>query len=246
MERGKFRIDKVTYETEPGIIVPALEFRRTDRDGKLPAVLYLNGTGKDAEAGPGGRIEQMLAGDNIPHRIIAIDPRGMGATAPVTPPKNRPKYFGVDLAEAFLAFHLNRPLLGQRTYDVLAVLRQVREDSRLVPTLVAEGSACPVALHAAALDPRIDAITLIHPLLSWSDVVRTPVSEDQMTNVVPGALAYYDLPDLARAVFPRPLTIKEAVDATGKPVALADVEKAYTAARAAYQKANAGKELTIK
>ena len=38
------------------------------------------------------------------------------------------------------------------------------------------------------------------------------VQLNQLTNVVPGALKVYDLPDLAAAIAPRPLTIEGAVD----------------------------------
>jgi hypothetical protein len=107
------------------------------------------------------------------------------------------------------------------------------------------GGAGPAALHAAALEPRIKRLTLEGALVSWSAVVRTPVSHDQLTNVVPGALAAYDLPDLAAAVAPRPLTIRNPADPTGKPLARAAADDAYRPVRAAYAKAGAEKQLVV-
>ena len=48
-------------------------------------------------------------------RVIAIDVRGFGETAPAEPPKT-PSHFGGDFKETYLALHLNRPLLGQRVF----------------------------------------------------------------------------------------------------------------------------------
>jgi hypothetical protein len=53
--------------------------------------------------------------------VLALDLRGLGETAPGPPPKG-PNDFGADAKEAFLALHLDRPLLGQRVLDVLLVL----------------------------------------------------------------------------------------------------------------------------
>ncbi|GAC1469831.1 MAG: hypothetical protein NVSMB9_14170 [Isosphaeraceae bacterium] len=76
----------------------------------------------------------------------------------------------------------------------------------------------PIALHAGALEPRIKALTLEGAISSWSDVVRTPLLKDQLSSVVPGALAVYDLPDLSAAFAPRSLTIEgSALDSNRVP-----------------------------
>ena len=53
-----------------------------------------------------------------------------------------------------------------------------------------------IALHAAALEPRVEEVTIEGSIVSWEDVVRTPDSVGQISNVVPGVLTRYDLPDL--------------------------------------------------
>ena len=88
--------------------------------------------------------------------------------------------------------------------------------------------------------------TLDGGVLSWSLVARTPVTRQQLTNVVPRALEAYDLPDLAAALAPRPLTIKNPVDAAGNPIPQAAVEEAYAAARAAYRAASAADQLVLR
>jgi pimeloyl-ACP methyl ester carboxylesterase len=198
--------------------------------------------GKAEDAAPGGPIEGLAKAGQ---RVLALDLRGMGETSPGKPSTSRPGLFGVDYKEAYLGLHLNRPLLGQRVHDLLAVLEAMAADGAKAVDLVGVGTAGPVALHAAALDPRIKRLTLRRSLVSWSAVVRTPISHNQLTNVVPGALKSYDLSDLAAALAPRPLTIREAVDPLGKPLTAAVLESAYSSARAAYRASAAEANLIL-
>lgn len=238
--RDKYRIEKLIFETERGIQIPALLFIP---DGKvdLPVVIYLNGLGKSADAGAGGPIEKLALAGN---RVLAIDPRGFGDIAPANPPKT-PSYFGVDFTDSFLGIHLNRPLLGQRVYDVLSVMKYMANQSGEEITLVGVGSAAPIALHAAALSPIIKQTTIEKGLVSWTNVASTSVTYDQLTHVVPGALKLYDFPELAALIAPRGLTIRNALDAAGKPVARDMIEVEYAKTKAAYAKMKQEKKLVL-
>lgn len=220
LDRDGYRVRKLVFETEPGVTVPGLLF---EPDGKAtgPLELHVSDRGKAAEAGSGGLYEK-LARDG--KRVLAIDVRGTGETAPGIAPAGRPNYFGVDSKEAFLSLHLGRPLLGQRVLDVLAVLAQMGGDVHLTG---GGNVGALVALHAAVLDGRVKRLTLERPLISWSAVVHTPLSSDQLTNVVPGALAVYDLPDLAAAIAPRALTVRSPVDPVGQAVSQARFDEVY-------------------
>ncbi|HEY7428512.1 MAG TPA: acetylxylan esterase [Gemmataceae bacterium] len=237
VKRNGYRIRKLVFETGPGVQVPGLLFD----GGRGPLVIYADGAGKSVAAAPGGPAEKLMKDGS---RVLALDLRGMGETAPGQPSKGRPNYFGTDYFEAFVSLHLGRPLLGQRATDLLAVVATMAGESEDIQ-LIGVGSAGPAALHAAALEPRIKRLTLADALVSWSAVVRTPISHNQLTNVVPGALAVYDLPDLAASMAPRPLTIRKPADPTGKPLAQATADDAYRAVRAAYAKARVEKQLVI-
>ena len=235
LDRADYELRKVVYETEPGIKVPALRYvpkKRTDG----PLVLYIHELGKNAA---GAACEELVKQGR---EVLALDPRGVGETAPAALNPAKPGMFGVDFKESFLAVHLNRPLLGQKVYDVLAVLEA--QEGRPC-TIVGVGNAGPIALHAAAVDPRIKETTLDQALISWADVARTPVTANQLTNVVPGALKTYDLPELAAVLAPRPLTIRNAVDAQRKGVSSDAAAQAYAPCKAAYTKANAEKQFTL-
>jgi cephalosporin-C deacetylase-like acetyl esterase len=231
------RIRKLVFETEPGIQVPGLLLD----GGRGPLVIYANGAGKLSAAAPGGAIEKLLKEGKC---VLALDLRGMGETAPGKPAPGRPDCFGADSFEAFVSLHLNRPLLGQRVTDLLAVVATMASASDDI-RLVGVGSAGPAALHAAALDSRIKQLIMTRSLVSWSAVVRTPLNRDQLTNVVPGALVSYDLTDLAAALAPRPLTIDRPTDPTGKPLTRAAADDAYRPVRSAYAQAGAEKQFVI-
>lgn len=81
--------------------------------------------------------------------------------------------------------------------------------------LIGEGSAGRVALHTAALNPRISPLKLVRSLDIWMDVLRQPLGRNQLTNIVPFALEYYDLPQLVQAIAPRLVEVVEPVDALG-------------------------------
>src|SRR5262249_53808210 len=101
------------------------------------------------------------------------------------------------------------------------------------------------ALHAAALDTRVARLTLKRSLTSWSDVAATAITHNQLTNVVPGALKVYDLPELAGLFAPRPLELRGMWTAAGKTASRAEVDRAYAPCRAAYERAKVGERLTV-
>jgi dienelactone hydrolase len=244
-ERQGVRVRRLVFAPEPGIFVPAAHFTPANADPRRPTVIYLHPEGKWADAGEGGPIEQLVKAG---HAVLALDLRGMGETAPGKVNPKRPSYFGTDFKEAFLALHLNRPLLGQRVFDLLAVIRSFDRSAGTPAAgyhVIAVGSCGPIALHAAVLEPRITRLTLDRTLVSWSNVVRTPVSYNQLTNAVPGALEVYDLPDLAALFAPRPLTLRNTLDAAGRPVPPADLERAYAGCTEAYRKQDAVKNLNL-
>jgi hypothetical protein len=242
-ERKEYTIQHHLLRPEWGIRLPAITFTPKPKDERVnqkPFYLYLAEEGVREAAREGGPIEALLRAS---HQVVALDLRGMGETAPGAPAG--PNYFGADSREAFLAFHLDRPLLTQRVVDLLAVTELVNYHGRPDFSLIATGSTGPIALHAAALDHRIKSVVIERSVISWSAVVRSKLCYNQLSNVVPGALEYYDLPDLAALIAPRPLTIRAPVDPLGKPVSQAELEAAYSKCRAAYNRLNADKNLIL-
>ena len=228
---------KIVYETEKGIFIPGLRFKHLAPKG--PAVVYLPDRGLPEN----GKLPDWL--DTLYQKnhqeVWVLDLRGLGETSP-RPVPAKTTYFGVDDKAAFLSLHLNRPLLGQRVLDVLSMMKAVNNDSI---HLVGIGTTGPIALHAAALDSRIGAITLDNSLHSWISVAAQPISYNQLANVVPGVLRVYDLPELAATLAPRPLTLRGSKSGAQAPISQDALEKLYIPCRACYTSHNAAKELKL-
>lgn len=236
IDRDGYRISKTLYRTRDGMRLPELHFTPSKAGSVGLPVVYLS----DRGAADAASVEEVEALVKARRQVYAVDLRGVGETAAGT---GKPGTFGFEFKESFLSLHLNRPLVGQRVNDVLSVVREVTGTDGT--EVIAYGVAVPAVLHAAALDDRVKVVTLDGGLVSWDNVVRTPVSHNQLVNAVPGALAVYDLPDLAAAVAPRRLTIRNPVDAAGKLLTKEQAEEAYKNVRAAYKAAGAADKFVI-
>jgi cephalosporin-C deacetylase-like acetyl esterase len=69
--------------------------------------------------------------------------------------------------------------------------------------LVGYGKCGLVALHAAAIDTRISEVKIIQSVSTWMDIIKDPLAKDHLSNVVPRAMQYYDLPNLVNVIKPR-------------------------------------------
>jgi cephalosporin-C deacetylase-like acetyl esterase len=241
-KRNGHDVSRLVYETERGIRVPARLFIPAGRRKHSRLILYVDGDGMAAAARPAGPVDRLLRDGKA---VLALDLRGLGETVPAGSKGESVRYFGADWREAFVSLHMSRPLLGQRVHDLLSVLNRLAEDGFTDVHVVGVGTAGPVALHAAALDPCIKSVVVERSVISWSAVAAAPLNRGQLTNAVPGVLKVYDLPELAGLIAPRPLTIRDAVDPMLGELSLAEIEKAYAVCRAAYEREKAGERFRM-
>lgn len=198
VNREGMRIEKLVLKTEPGIGLPALGFIPATPRGE--AILYLSGNGKQADAAAGGAIEQLVRQGHV---VLAVDLRGMGETEPAGAIKGFSEHFGPEWKQYYIAYLLERSMVGMRAEDILGAAQFLRgyhkpQGDRGLH-LIASGEAGVPAPHAAAFEPELfQKTSFIHTLATWSDVVRTPVAKNQLVNTIHGALKLYDLPDLAK------------------------------------------------
>src|SRR5262249_54192801 len=111
-----YHIEKLVYESEPGIVIPSLLFIPDTAEARKPAILYVHGRGKAAGATSGGDIEELVGSGFV---VLAIDVRGAGETMVIESQQSndtRP-YFG-DFDSAMTALLLGKPLVGMRAMDV--------------------------------------------------------------------------------------------------------------------------------
>jgi len=236
IEGDGYVIEKLIYESEPGIIVPAALFVPRTSEARKPAVVYVNDKGKSAGASD-GTIEQLVKRGFI---VFAIDLRGCGETRPQqNPDESNETYrrFG-QYDSAMRAFLVGRTLVGMRAEDIsrgvdLLESRPEVDAARIYGFGVGPGAL--TLLHEAVLDNRIKELALDGMLDSYESVVTHRIHRNIYESLVPGALRVYDLADLVAAIAPRPVWIVDTVDPVGKLVEPEDAGKEYVRSLEAFK-----------
>jgi cephalosporin-C deacetylase-like acetyl esterase len=239
--RPGLTIERFTYESEPGISVPALLFVSSKGAGKSPAILIADSRGKASSAADAQALAEQ---GNI---VLVPDLRGFGETRPAIHNSTYSRYFG-DYRNAMTALLVGDTLPGMRALDVIRGFRVLadRPDvdaSRM--TLIGRGGAAVPALYAALLDPRISAVVLEGMLNSYESVLNERLGLGVVEQVVPSALNYFDFPDIVAALAPRRVILDGNVNPVGKRMALARVREDYGRALSAYETAGAPNALRI-
>ena len=196
VQREDYHIDKLLLTTDSGIPLPALTFHPPSPVDA--AYLYLHDDGKLGDSAPGQAIEKIV---DAGYAVVSVDLRGQGETGSA---KRDPLL--TDWKTYYLAYLLGQSLVGPRVEDTLAAADFVAyyQKNRNKPRevhLVAVGQAGIVALHAAALHPKLfTSVTLRRTPRNWSEIVGRTTPSGQLDSTVHGVLEAYDLPDLVRLV----------------------------------------------
>ncbi len=212
VQRSGYRIDQLVLRTEPGIWLPALLF--VPDQPATGATLYLHEDGKSADTAIGGRIEQLVQQGQL---VLAPDLRGVGETLPQGK-HSYARYLPPIWRDSTIAYLLGKSLLAMRCEDVLVCARYLGSHGA-APSgqgvrVESVGRVGVAALHAVAVEPQLfDHLRLRRCLVSWSNVVHTPLSQNQWANAVHGVLRSYDLPDLRGMLPPGTLEFLEPLDA---------------------------------
>ena len=198
--RDTYIIDKIKINSENEMPIPGLLIKPKNFTGTLEAVIYLNEKGKSQYAGEGGVFEKEFI--NSGKIVLAVDLSGIGETRDNY---SNPKYGSDDHRLGIVFMYNGKTLIGQRVEEVFKCIDVLCNDTDVDThyiSIVGTGRLAPVALHAAALNESIKNVTLYNTFSSWMDIVSDASLLDVMSYIVPGALEYYDLPDLAGSISP--------------------------------------------
>jgi cephalosporin-C deacetylase-like acetyl esterase len=251
--REGYRIDKIEILSEPGIYIPAWVFVPGGRTESLRTVLYLTeggvqSDGMEYEGGESsglthGVLDQLARSGNL---VIAADVRGIGATRASNASSLSSSEFGqlfdTDTSAAYAAWSMDRSLLGMRVQDVVrcvdyAMGRKGVEKQHL--HLIGKGQAGLWCLYAAALDERIPHLICAESLLAYRLLAQSDRYLYGADVFLPNILKHFDLPQIAAAIAPRPLTLIEPKDAMKQTVDSAQAKDTYRSTQTAYQSVGA-------
>lgn len=208
--------ESVTYavETEPGI--HALVYRLADvkiysrppRD-KSRAVLYISHQSSDAELRDEPLIRELLK-EESQSAFFTCDVRGIGESQPDTCGKDSfLSPYGSDYFYAGHSLMLDRPYLGQRTYDVLRVIEWLKAYGHKEIHLAGKGWGSLPATFAAMISPAVVQVTLKNALTSYADIAESADYAWPLSSLLPNVLERFDLPECYRVLAKKSLRQSE-------------------------------------
>ena len=192
----------VTYavETEPGIQAIVYMLSKTKRDSRPPkgkrATLYVSHLSSDADLREEPLLRE-LAETESAWPLFTCDVRGSGESQPTTcgGSESFGKPWGSDYFYASYSIMLDRPYLGQKTFDVLRVLDWLKSFGYDDVHLVARGRGALAATFAALFAASVKKVTLKNSLTSYADVAESEEYSWPISTLLPKALTRFDLPD---------------------------------------------------
>lgn len=194
-------------ETEPDIhaIVYRLTserwYSRPARQGQR-ALLYVPDLSSDVELRDEPLIRELAKAEpDTP--IFTCDVRGVGESQPDTcHPDSFHSAYGNDYFYAIHSLMLDRPYLGQKTFDLLRVLDWLASIGHNDIHLVGNGRGALPATFAGLLSDRVTQVTLKNSLPSYAHVAESEHYDVPLSSLLPNVLAHFDLPDCYRALKP--------------------------------------------
>jgi dienelactone hydrolase len=134
--------------------------------------------------------------------VILSDLRGIGETEDKAE-FNDPKYYNKEYRNAMQALHNGRSLVGQRATDVVSIADMIGMDTQLagLPVQVkASGIAVLPVLHAMLFEKRLGKAILSDDIRTYQTILLQSTERNWYSYVIPGVLAYYDMPDLEKLI----------------------------------------------
>lgn len=205
--RGYASKSAVAYsvQTEPGI--EAIVYRLTSErwQSRPPkagnrAMLYVAHLSSDDELRSEPLVRELVEAEpKVP--LFTCDVRGIGESQPDTcQPNSFHNPYGSDYFYAIHSLMLDRPYLGQKTYDVLRVIDWLESLGHTEVHLIGKGRGALAATFAAVLSPAVGQVTLKNALTSYADIAKSEHYEWPLAALPFNALAHFDLPDCYRAL----------------------------------------------
>ena len=219
---GAIEAQAIEVPSAGGVWIPAWLFHPASGSGRV--ILILDESGRNQHWREGGLCEMLASKGRI---ACAADLRGIGDLRPEAG-RGSPGHTIPHATEeqyAWASLILGRPLLGQRVEDILALVQGLK--SRGSIAIAASGELTIPALMAAFLSAEVESIYLSGGLASFRSIVNQENYKQPLAGLVPGVLAHTDLPQLARAIAPRPVYIAGATDAGGQRLGVDAVRRIY-------------------
>lgn len=232
-------VEEFQYQSEQDIRVPGWLVKPATGATKLPVVVRIQDSGKDALFDEWPLIEGCARAGVA---ICTVDLRTCGVTRPRLPAEGPAFYgYGVDVAYALVNLSLGSPIVGQQTWDLVRCLDYLGSRSDVDMKRVGicgTGTVGIACLAGAVLDDRFYSLLLHRTPADLKSILASKTYHLPLSAVAFGMLKNFDLPDLGAHVAPRPLWLVNPLGAQGTELALTDLQQSYASVKQAYATAN--------
>ncbi len=203
--RGYPSAHAIAYAVETQPRIQAVVYRltaerwysRPPRGGKR-ATLYVSHLSSDAELREEPLVGEILkeSGDTP---FYTCDVRGIGESKPDTcSPGSFHTPYGNDYFYAAHSIMLDRPYVGQKTFDLLRVVDWLGSLGHSEIHLVGKGWGALAGAFAAVLADNIRQVTLKNALTSYAEIAESERYDYPLSALAPNVLLSFDLPDCYR------------------------------------------------
>ncbi|HEV3060531.1 MAG TPA: acetylxylan esterase [Vicinamibacterales bacterium] len=222
--RQGYRAEQFEFTSEREIRTPGWLLTPDDLQPLTPTLLYIGEAAAWAAVVEDSLAVRLCVDEHC--RVAVIDVRGRGDCAIAYPRRGRFYFPDRILDESYLTWFtlmLGKPLLGGQIYDTLRALDYLRSRPGVGDkvSLIGDGPHGLIALYAAALDPRTAGVALRHTVTDYRSLAVAERYNQPFGVYAYGVVREFDLPDVARAVGPRPVLLLDAVTALGEPAGAA-------------------------
>jgi pimeloyl-ACP methyl ester carboxylesterase len=192
-------------ETEPGIQAILTRLFGDSLTSRLPkgqkrAVLYVSHHSADAELREEPLVAELLKAEPEA-AFFACDVRGIGDSRPDTCGVNQfLKPYGNHYFYAAHGVMQDKPLLGQRTFDVLRVIALLAANGHEEIHLAGRGWGAQPATFAALLSEHVKQVTLKHAPTSFAEIAETEDYKWPYGALLTDVLQSFDLPQCYAAL----------------------------------------------
>ena len=191
---NNFVMTKLVFQRERAadFKLPALLLKPAKINRKLPAIIIANEGGKGGNLVPNGLVEKSLNQGAI---VLMIDVSNIGEVKD----GKKVHYENKEYWVAKLALYEGKTLLTYRTEDLVMAVNYLSKhpdvDNKNIE-LRADGLIGPAALHAGAISPLIKSVITENSIMDWTTIAANYHTPNQLGNIIPNALHYYNLSDL--------------------------------------------------
>jgi cephalosporin-C deacetylase-like acetyl esterase len=220
IKKPGYRAEQFEFTSDREIRTPGWLLTPDNARPSTPTLLYVGERAAWSSVAEDAFAERLCAREGC--RLAVIDVRGRGDCAIAYPQRGRFYFPDRILDESYLTWFtlmLGRPLLGGQVHDTLRALDYLRSrpDVDGAVSLVGDGPHGVIALYAAALDERTGGVALRQSVTDYRSLAVAERYEQPFGIYVYGILREFDLPDVARAVGPRPVLLLDPVTPLGEP-----------------------------